>query len=87
MSKNKRYTYIQIIGLILFSCIALSSASSQDIGRNIDWRGGAVGAAAGYNGMLPIGTASSESEARSLTASKGYTEYVWDSINHNVYAK
>jgi len=66
--------------------MAAASASSQGA-SNIDWRGAAVGGAAGYNGMILIGNASTHSEARKLAASEGYTEYIWDSVNGNVYAK
>lgn len=87
MSKDKKVVLIQIIGLILFGGMALSSSSSKDSLRDVDWRGAGVGAAAGYNGYTLIGSAQSEEAARTLTANKGYSYYIWDSINGKVYAK
>ncbi|WP_143241133.1 hypothetical protein [Barnesiella sp. An55] len=84
-TKAKRFliTSIQVLGLSTFLLIAASSASTQ----KLDYRGAAVGAAAGYNGYLYIGNASSESEAKALAKDKGYSYYVWDTKNGNVYAK
>ena len=66
---------------------AASSSSQHANDRNIDWRGAAVGAGAGYNGYIIIGTASSEEDAIELATSKGYSYYLWDSVNGKVYAK
>lgn len=77
-------------GLAVFCVMAAASASSQDASSsrsNIDWRGAAVGAAAGYDGYIIIGKASSESEAERLAARKGYSAYIFDTVNGNVYAK
>lgn len=63
MSKTKTIALVQLIGLVLFGGMALSSASSKDTASSIDWRGAAVGAAAGYDGYIIIGTASSEAAA------------------------
>lgn len=88
MNKNKRNTIFQIMGLIAFCAMAAASSSSQQsTSRNVDWRGAAVGAAAGYDGYIIIGSASSDSEAKKLAASKGYSYYIYDTINGNVYAK
>jgi len=90
MFSNKRSFFIQAIGLVVFCFMAMASSSSKGSSSSsydIDWRGAAVGGAAGYNGMILIGKASSQSDAERLAASKGYSEYLWDSVNHNVYAK
>lgn len=90
MLKNKRKLIIQALGLIAFCVIAAASSSSQHAsssGSGIDWRGAAVGGAAGYNGYIIIGSANSESQARDLAGSKGYSQYIWDSVNGKVYAK
>lgn len=88
MTINKRNIIIQSIGLLAFCIMAMSSASSQQAtSRDIDWRGAAVGAAAGYNGYTVIGTAYSEEAARKLAASKGYEAYIWDTVNNVVYGK
>ena len=90
MLKNKQKLFFQIFGLIAFCLFAASSSSSKgssSSGSGFDWRGAAVGAGAGYNGYTIIGKASSESEARDLAGSKGYSAYLWDSVNGAVYAK
>lgn len=88
MNKNKLNTIFQIMGLIAFCAMAAASSSSQQsTSKNIDWRGAAVGAAAGHDGYIIIGSASSESEARRLAESKGYSYYIYDTVNGNVYAK
>lgn len=95
MVRNKQKIFIQIVGLLFFCLIAVASSSSKDStssrSSSFDWgsagRGAAVGAAAGYNGYTLIGRASSESEARELAGSKGYSYYLWDSNNGGVYAK
>lgn len=91
MFKNKRSAFIQAIGLLVFCFMAVASSSSKEGASNIDWgeavRGGTVGGIAGYNGMVCIGSASSESEATELADSKGYTTVIWDSVNGRVYAK
>lgn len=90
MFKNKINTLFQVAGLAVFCVMAAASASSQDASSsrsNIDWRGAAVGAAAGYDGYIIIGKASSESEAERLAARKGYSAYIFDTVNGNVYAK
>ncbi|MDE5568964.1 MAG: hypothetical protein K2I89_08750 [Muribaculaceae bacterium] len=89
MNKNKQKIFIQVMALVVFCVMALASASSKQASSdsNIDWRGAAVGGVAGYNGYIRIGTASSESEARQIAGSKGYSEYLWDSVNGAVYAK
>lgn len=88
--KKKRFIFLQVIGLVAFCFMAAASSSSQHASSSdssFDYRGAAVGAAAGYNGYVIIGTASSESEAQRLAARKGYDYYLWDSVNNNVYAK
>lgn len=87
MSKDSKFVLIQIIGVILFGGMALSSSSSKESLKDVDWRGAGVGAAAGYNGYIIIGSAQSEEAARNFAANKGYSYYIWDSINGNVYAK
>lgn len=90
MLKNNRKIFIQALGLIAFCIMAAASSSSQHANSSdggIDWRGAAVGAGAGYNGYIPIGKASSESGARSLASNKGYSAYLWDSVNGVVYGK
>lgn len=87
MSKTKTIALVQLIGLVLFGGMAISSASSKDTASSIDWRGAAVGAAVGYDGYIIIGTASSEAAAIKLAESKGYDYYIWDSVNGKVYAK
>ena len=67
--------------------MAASSASEKSAASKIDYRGAIVGGAAGYEGKVLIGRASSESEARALVREKGYSSYTWDSVNGNVYAK
>ncbi len=89
MFKNKINTLFQVAGLAIFCVMAAASASSQDASSSgsIDMRGAAVGAAAGYNGYIIIGKASSESEAKQLAANKGYSAYIFDTVNGNVFAK
>lgn len=89
MKKNRINLLMQILGLTVFCILAAASSSSQSATKSsdIDWRGAAVGAGAGYNGYIIIGTASSESSASELAASKGYDYYLWDSVNGKVYAK
>lgn len=92
MNKNNLKILTQILCLILFCFMAIASASSQhSSGSGRDWgsigRAALVGAGAGHEGYVLIGVASSEKEARQLTASKGYTRYIWDSNNGNVFAK
>lgn len=85
---NKRNAIFQMLGLLVFCVIAAASSSSQQsTSKSIDWRGAAVGAAAGHDGYIIIGSASSESEAKKLAASKGYSYYIYDTVNGNVYAK
>lgn len=86
MKKSKSRIYFQIAGLLFFVLIAMASSSSKD-SSSFDWRGAAVGGAAGYNGYIIIGTASSNSEACELAKSKGYNNCIWDSFNGAVYAK
>lgn len=88
--KNRKGILVQAAVLIAFCVMAAASSSSHDASSSkssFDYRGAAVGAAAGYNGYIIIGTASSESAAADLAASKGYSYYLWDSVNGNVYAK
>lgn len=91
MFKFKKTVIFQALGLVLFCVLAMASSSQKSSSSSsysdIDWRGAAVGGTAGYNGYSYIGTASSESDARSLTANKGYSQYIWDSVNGKVYAK
>lgn len=89
MFKKKRIIFTQVLGLLAFCFMAASSSSqgSSSSGSGFDYRGAAVGAAAGYNGYTLIGSAESESEARRLAVRKGYDSYIWDSVNNNVYAK
>lgn len=84
---NRLSVFIQVVGLIAFCAMAAASASSQEALGDIDVRGAAVGGIAGYNGYIIIGRASSESDAKGLARSKGYSVYIWDSINGAVYAK
>lgn len=86
---SKTRVIIQICGLLAFSFMGLASASSQQATRDsgIDFRGAAAGAYAGYQGYIIIGSASSQSEAYKLAEKKGYSKYLWDSVNGNVYAK
>lgn len=86
MKINKSRIYLQIAGLFVFVLIAMASSSSKD-SSSFDWRGAAVGGTAGYNGYIPIGKASSNSEACELAKSKGYNYCIWDSNNGVVYAK
>ena len=86
MKKSKSKIYLQVAGLLFFVLIALASSSSKD-SSSFDWRGAAVGGAAGYNGYIIIGKASSNSEACELAKSKGYSYCIWDSNNGAVYAK
>lgn len=85
MFKNKINTLFQVAGLAIFCVMAAASASSQDASSSgsIDMRGAAVG----YNGYIIIGKASSESEAKQLAANKGYSAYIFDTVNGNVFAK
>lgn len=78
---------IQLIGVCVFLLIAASSASTQKAGSSLDYRGAAVGGIAGSKGYIYIGKASSDREAQALVREKGYSSYVWDTINGNVYAK
>lgn len=87
MIKKKRFFYIQALGLIAFFIMASASESSKQASNSIDWRGAAVGAAAGYSGYSAIGSASSDDQAKEIARSKGYSEYLWDSVNGIVYAK
>ena len=90
MAKNKLKIFIQASGLAAFCFMVAASSSSQHANSSsggIDWRGAAVGAGAGYNGYVPLGNASSEANAKSLAKSKGYSYYLWDSVNGVVYGK
>lgn len=90
MFKHK-HILIQGIGLVIFCLLACASSSSQGSSgsshSSIDYRGAAVGAAAGYNGYIPIGKASSDSQARQMAADAGYSYYLYDTNNGVVYAK
>lgn len=78
--------------LTLFIIMAAASSSSQNSSSSgTDWgsisRAALVGASAGYDGYDYIGTVSTESEAKRLASSKGYSYYRWDTNSGNVYAK
>lgn len=87
----KTKVLIQAMCLGLFCLMAAASASQNSTGSNTDWnrvgRAALVGAGAGYDGYDYIGTVSSQSEAKELAASKGYSQYIWDTNSGNVYAK
>lgn len=96
MEKKKRIltrflSTLVLIGFVTVSLASSSQKSSSSSGSGYDWggaaRGAAVGGAAGYNGYTIIGKASSESQAKDLAARKGYSYYLWDSVNGAVYAK
>lgn len=91
MIKKNINVIIQVICLCLFCFMAAASASQQSAGSGSYWsemgRAALVGAGAGHDGYVFIGVESSESEARELAASKGYSRYIWDSKNGNVYGK
>lgn len=88
MIKNRLSIFIQAMVLLAFCTMAAASSSSKETsGSNFDWRGAAVGAAAGYDGYIIIGSASSEAEAKRIAEAKGYSYYIWDSVNGKVYAK
>lgn len=88
MIKIRLSIFIQAMVLLAFCTMAAASASTKSAsGSGIDWRGAAVGASAGYNGYVIIGSASSQSQAANIAKNKGYSEYIWDSVNGNVYAK
>lgn len=93
MNRNKLRIFIQAICLAAFCFMAAASASSQhSSGGGTDWgavgRSALIGAGAGHEGYDCIGTASSESEAKALAQSKGYTNrWLWDSNSGLVYAK
>lgn len=90
MKKNLN-VIIQAMFLCLFCFMAAASASQQSASSGTDWSGlgraALIGAGAGHEGYDYIGRASSESEARELAASKGYSRYIWDSKNGNTYGK
>lgn len=88
----KKNIIIQVISLCLFCFIAAASSSSQQATRSgTDWgavgRSALIGAGAGHEGYDYLGVASSESEAKRMAATKGYSKYIWDTNSGNVYAK
>jgi len=92
MIKKNLKILIQATCLCLFCFIAAASASSQHSTKSrTDWggvgRAAIIGAGAGHDGYDLLGTASSESEAKSMAASQGYSRYIWDTNSGLVYAK
>ena len=87
-------TSLQVLGISIFILMAAASASnkssssssSSDIYRRAV-AGGAVGAAAGYNGYLWVGYATSESEAKKIARDKGYEDCLWHQESGAAYAK
>lgn len=85
-------TSLQVLGISIFILMAAASASnkssssSDNIYRKAA-RSAAVGAAAGYDGYLWIGYATSESDAKKMARDKGYKYYLWHPESSSVYAK
>lgn len=93
MIKKNFKIFLQIFCLGLFCCMAAASASSQHSsgGSGTDWgavgRSSLIGAGAAHEGYDLLGSASSESEAKQIAASKGYTRYLFDTNSGLVYGK
>ncbi len=91
MNKNLKI-FIQIMCLCLFCFMAAASATTQNSsGSGTDWRSigrsAVIGAGAGHDGYDCLGTASSQSEAKKMAASQGYSTYIFDTNSGLVYAK